>query len=173
MSISLYDISVANYLQVLRAVAGVLDKGKVFCEEQGIALDDMVETRLIEDMSPFRFQVISTAHHSMGTLKAMESGEFTPPSGYGELDYAGCQALIQEAIAYAERLDEATVAGYEGKQITFKIGGNELPFTVVNFVNTFSLPNFFFHATTTYDLLRMKGAPLGKMDFIGQLKMGV
>ena len=55
----------------------------------------------------------------------------------------------------------------------FKIGGNELPFTNENFVQSFSLPNFYFHATTAYDILRMKGVPIGKLDFLGAMKMGV
>lgn len=173
MSLSLYDVSVASYLQVLHATAGVLEKGKAHCEEAGTDMEDVVESRLIEDMNPFRFQVISVAHHSMGTLKAMASGEFAPPSGYGEPDYAGCQALVQEAIAYAEGLDRDEVNGYESGTITFKLGGNELPFSVANFVNSFSLPNFYFHAATTYDILRMKGVPLGKRDFLGNLRMGV
>ena len=54
----------------------------------------------------------------------------------------------------------------DGK-LLFKIGGNELPFTNVNFALSFSLPNFYFHATTAYDILRSKGVPLGKMDFLG------
>ena len=54
----------------------------------------------------------------------------------------------------------------------FKIGGNEIPFTTENFVMSFSLPNFYFHATTAYDLLRQKGVPIGKMNFLGPMRMG-
>jgi len=56
--------------------------------------------------------------------------------------------------------------------MVFRLGKNELPFTNQNFVLSFSLPNFYFHATTTYDILRSLGAPLGKMQFMGQMKMG-
>jgi len=58
------------------------------------------------------------------------------------------------------------------KSMVFKLGKNELPFTNQNFLLSFSLPNFYFHATTTYDILRMLGVPLGKMDFLGQIKVG-
>ena len=65
------------------------------------------------------------------------------------------------------------VNGLAGRKLVFKLGGNEIPFTAENFVLSFSLPNFYFHATTAYDILRSKGVPLGKRDFIGKLKMGV
>lgn len=173
MALSFYDITVPNYLQILNAVSGVLEKGKAHCEENGISLDDIVATRLIDDMNPFQFQVISVVHHSEGAMKGYESGEFAPPNGYGEPDYAGLQSLVQGAIDYVSSKDEATVNGWEGGQVTFKLGGNELPFTTENFAQTFSMPNFYFHAATTYGILRMKGVPLGKRDFLGAMRMGV
>ena len=87
MSVSLFDVSAASYLQVLNAVAGCLEKGKTHFADQGTDLGEIVDFRLIEDMNPFQFQVISVAHHSMGALKALSSGEFAPPAGYGKPDY--------------------------------------------------------------------------------------
>lgn len=173
MSISLYDATVTNYLQTLNSTAAVLDKGKIFCEENGIDLSTIVETRLIEDMSPFQFQVISVVHHSLGALKGLEAGEFAPPAGYGDLDYAGLQDLVSEAILQVGSFDAETVSGWAGKTLTFKLGSNEIPFTAENYVLSFSLPNLYFHATTTYDVLRMKGVPLGKRDYLGAMRMGV
>ena len=172
MSISLFDISVATYLQVLGGVEGFLEKGKKHCEENDIDLEEIVETRLYPDMNPFRFQVISVAHHSMGAIKGVEASQFSPPSGYGEPDYAGLQNLVSEAKATVESFDRETMAGLEGGKVIFLLGDNKLPFTTENFVMTFSLPNLFFHATTAYDILRMKGVPLGKRDFLGQMRMG-
>ena len=80
MAISLYDISVANYLQILGAISGVLDKGKAHAEANGIDLSELVDTRLIEDMAPLRFQMISTAHHSLGAINGIKAGVFTPPA---------------------------------------------------------------------------------------------
>jgi uncharacterized protein len=173
MSISLFDATVTNYLQVLNSTAGVLEKGKSFCEDNDIDLSAIVETRLIEDMSPFRFQVISVVHHSLGALKGLDSGEFAPPAGYGDPDYAGLQALVNQAISQVASFDAALVNGWAGKTLTFKLGSNEIPFTAENYVLSFSLPNFYFHATTTYDILRMKGVSLGKRDYIGAMRMGV
>ena len=172
MPVSLYDVSVASYLQGLNAVAGVLEKGRGHCEENGIDLADIVSMQLIGDMLPFQFQVISVVHHSAGALRGLAAGEFAPPAGYGEPDYEGLQALIQEAIATVESFDRETVEAFVGKPLVFKLGGHELPFTGEHFVASFSLPNFHFHATTTYDMLRMKGVPLGKRDYMGAMRMG-
>ena len=73
MAISLYDISVASFLQTLGGVAGFLDKGLSHCETAGIDLNELVETRLRPDMLPFRFQVIAVAHHSLGAIEGVTS----------------------------------------------------------------------------------------------------
>ncbi len=172
MSISFYDLSVVSFLQVLDAVDGFLEKGRTHLTENGIDLQEVVETRLYEDMLPFQFQVISVAHHSMGSIRGVEAGEFSPPAGYGEPDYAGLQDLIRQAKAAVESYSRDQIESFEGKTVIFKLGGNELPFTAENFVMSFSLPNFYFHAATAYDILRMKGVPVGKRDFMGQLRMG-
>ena len=170
MAFSLFDATVKNFAQVLGATEGVLAKGRQHAEEHGKNLDDIVESKLIDDMLPFRFQVVSTAHHSMGALNAAVSGEFSPPSPKDE-DYAALEQLIKDARAAVEGYSEDQVNGFVGNDIIFKIGGREIPFTAEDFLMSFSLPNFYFHATTTYDLLRQGGAPLGKMDFLGRMRM--
>ena len=170
MSLSLYDIAIPTYTQILKATAGVLDTGRKFCEGNGIALDEVVETRLADDMWPFRNQVISTAHHAAGCIDGVLSGTFKPPV-VTELDYAGLEQLIADSIARIERVDAAELNARADGDMVFEIGGNQLPFRVTDFVLSFSFPNFYFHATTTYDILRMKGAPLGKRNFLGQMRM--
>ena len=171
MSVSLYDISVATYLQVLGAVEGFLEKGKAHCNENDIDLEEVVETRLYQDMNPFRFQVISVVHHSMASIRGVEAGLSSPPSGYGEPDYTGLQKLVSEAKTAVQSFDRKTVEGFEGGEVIFQLGDNKLPFTAENFVMSFSLPNLFFHAATAYDILRLKGVPLGKRDFLGRMRM--
>ena len=80
MAISLYDATVRSYLQGLSAMGGFLAKGLAHCQSAGIGPDTLVETRLYEDMLPFRFQVQAAAHHSWGALQAMIKGEFAPPA---------------------------------------------------------------------------------------------
>lgn len=148
MAFSLYDATVANYLQILSAVGGFLEKSLTHFREKGIDPAKIVEARLAPDMLPFRFQIASVTHHSRGAMEAAKNGVFSPPSGKPDLD----NALV-------------------GHDVTFKLGDRALPFTAEGFLMSFSLPNFFFHATTAYDILRHNGAPLGKRDFIGRMKL--
>lgn len=171
MAIQLYDVSVTSFLQVLGAVAGFLDKGASHCEQKGIDLKEVVETRLYPDMLPFRFQVISVAHHSKGALDGVQAGEFGPPGAGSEPDYAALQKLVADTQASLKKLSREAVNAYEGKDVVFKIGDRSMPFTAEGFLMSFSLPNLHFHATTAYDILRMKGVPLGKRDYMGQLRM--
>ncbi|MDX1736126.1 MAG: DUF1993 domain-containing protein [Halioglobus sp.] len=171
MAISLYDLCVPSYLQVLDSVGQVMQKGEQYAQDNGVDLGDIVETRLREDMLPFHFQVVSVMHHSRGAIEGAEAGLFTPPPSL-ELDYAGLQALVGEAATALRARSPDEVNALEGKSMLFRAGDFELPFSAENFITSFSLPNFYFHATTTYAILRMAGVPLGKMDYLGQLRAG-
>jgi len=170
MAFSLYDASVANYLQILGAVGGVLDKGLAHFKEKGVDPAEVVETRLASDMLPLRFQIISVAHHSRGAMDAAKNGVFVPPSAK-DLDYAGLQALVADARNELTGLMPEAVNALVGRDVIFKLGDRSMPFTAEGFLMSFSLPNFFFHATTAYDILRHKGVPIGKRDFMGRLKL--
>ena len=172
MPISFHEVSVGSYLQALDGVAGVLDKGASHAAECGLDLQEVVMTRLRDDMMPLHFQVVSVAHHSWGAMQGLQQGSFSPPSFALDKDYAGLRALVAEAREGLAGLDEADVEALGEKSMVFKLGKNELPFTNRNFLLSFSLPNFYFHATTTYDILRMLGVPLGKADFLGRMKVG-
>jgi len=106
-------------------------------------------------------------------MQGLQKGSFSPPSFDLDKDYPGLRALVAEARDGLAGLDEAVVEALAEKSMVFRLGKNELPFTNQNFLLSFSLPNFYFHATTTYDILRMLGVPLGKRDFLGQMKMGI
>ena len=171
MTFSLYDATVANYLQILGAASGFLDKSLAHFKASGIDPAEIVETRLFPDMLPFRFQVVSLAHHSRGAMEAAKNGVFVPPSGKPDLDYAALQALVTDAQSELSALTPDAVNALLGREVTFKVGERSMPFTAEGFLMSFSLPNFFFHSTTAYDILRHKGAPLGKRDFIGRLNL--
>ena len=171
MSFSLYDASVANYLQILGAVSTFLDKSLEHFKEKGVDPAEIVETRLFPDMLPLRFQVVSLAHHSRGAMEAARNGVFVPPSAKPDLDYAGLQALVTEARNELAALTPDAVNALVGRDVAFKLGDRSLPFTAEGFLMSFSLPNFFFHSATAYDILRHKGAPLGKRDFMGRLNL--
>ncbi len=171
MSTPLYDLTVGSYVQIVEAATGVLQKGADYCTENDIALQDVVDSRLYPDMATFHFQVVCISHHSLGALNGIKAGVFTPPD-YPDSDYASLQTMTQETLEALKAMRAEDVNELTGGTLVFKLGGNEIPFTVENFVLSFSLPNFYFHATTAYDILRSKGVPLGKRDFLGALKMG-
>ena len=171
MSTSLYDISVATYLQTLGAVSRYLDKGLTFCAEKGIDTSEIVEFKLFADMLPFRFQIVSVAHHSLGAVDGLKSGMFAPPRQTEPLDYHGLQKLIGDAILGLQGVTPADINASEGREVVFRGRDRQVPFTAESFILSFSLPNFYFHATTAYDILRTKGVPLGKRDFMGNLRI--
>ena len=87
------------------------------------------------------------------------------------LDFAGLQKQVSEAREELQKLTPDEVNGLAGKDMVFQLRDNKLPFTAEGFLLSFSLPNFYFHATTAYDILRTNGVPLGKRDFMGRMKM--
>lgn len=172
MATSLYDLCVPSYLQTLSAVGGFLDKGLAHCKEKAVDAAQMVETRLFPDMLPLRFQIRSVVHHSVGALEGIQRGKFEPPKEPPTPpDYQALQAMVAEALQAMQKFTAETVNGLETKDLVFQLGERQLPFNAVGFVSSFSLPNFYFHATTAYDILRSKGVPLGKRDFLGRLRM--
>jgi hypothetical protein len=172
MSTSLYDASVGTFIQIVGAVDKFMAKGADHCEENGISLDEIVATTLRDDMLPFHFQIVCVAAHSTNAVKAVMSGEAGPPTGFDDTDYAGLQGYVANALTELQAVDAAALNDRSGQPVVFKMGANELPFSAENYMLSFSLPNFYFHATTAYDILRSKGVPIGKMDFLGQMRMG-
>jgi hypothetical protein len=171
MAISLYDLTVASYLQTLGGVSGFLERGLAHCRDNNIDPEEIVETRLYGDMLPFRFQVISVVHHSAGAIAGAKAGAFAPPSEARPLTYVELQGLVSEARAALGKETPAEIDALEGTDVIFQFRDFKMPFTAENFLMSFSLPNFYFHSTTAYDILRSKGVPLGKRDFMGQLRM--
>jgi uncharacterized protein len=171
VAFSLYDATVANYLQILGAVGGFLEKSLTHFREKGIDPTEIVEARLAPDMLPLRFQIVSVVHHSSGSIEAAMKGMFAPSLGKPDLDYAALQALVTDARNELSALTPEVVNALVGRDVTFKFRDRALPFTAEGFLMSFSLPNFFFHATTAYDILRHNGAPLGKRDFMGRMKL--
>ena len=173
MSLQLSETVIGTYQQILPNVLAYLEKGRAHYEEIGEDVNNAVDLRLIEDMQPLHFQLISVAHHSMNALVSAETGDAGAPDFSLALDYAGLTAHIQSALDAVNAADASAIDARADETVTFRMGKTELPFTAANFLLTFSLPNFYFHATTGYDLLRAKGVKLGKMDFLGKMRMGV
>ena len=173
MTSSLYDTCVPSYLQTLGALKGVLAKGEQYASENGIDVGEICGYRLRDDMAPFTFQVVSVWHHSKGAIEGLKKGEFTPPPKLGDLTYEQLQGLVQEAMDSLQAESRETIDALAQEPLTFKVGDSQIPFVASDFIQSFSLPNFYFHATTTYVALRELGVPLGKMDYLGQLRVNM
>jgi hypothetical protein len=167
---TLYDLSVGCYLQTLGAVAAYLDRGGDHFRDNNIDADEVVATRLFPDMLPFSFQIQSVCHHSLGAIEGVKAGVFGPPTSPA-VNYAELQALVADTRAKLKALRPDDINALNGKDVMFQIRDFKVPFTAENFILSFSLPNFHFHATTAYDILRTKGVPLGKRDYLGALRM--
>ncbi len=172
MAISLYDATVANYIQTVTAMTGVLDRGLTHCTDNGTDPNALVDVRLFPDMAPLRFQVVSIVHHSIEAIEGVEAGEFGPPTDQRPHDYAGLQGILADALAALKAISRERVEVLQGRPCAFKLGATQIPFTGENFLLSFSLPNFYFHCATAYDILRSQGVPLGKRDFMGPMRVG-
>jgi hypothetical protein len=171
VAVPLYDFSVGSFLQTLAGVSGFLDRGLAHITDNNLDPNEIVETRLCGDMLPFRFQIISVAHHSLGAIEGAKKGVFNPPGEMPPYDYAGLQNLVAEARDGLQKVAPAEVNALVGRDVEFRFRDFKMPFTAEGFLMSFSLPNFYFHATTAYDILRSKGVPLGKRDFMGPLRL--
>jgi hypothetical protein len=96
---------------------------------------------------------------------------FAPPGKTEPLDYPGLQKLMADTSDALQRLTREEVDALAGAHVDFQMRDRKVPFTAENFLLSFSLPNFYFHATTAYDILRSKAVPLGKRDFLGRLRI--
>jgi hypothetical protein len=167
MPISLYDAVVPSNLQILRAVDALLDKAEAFCAEQGRTASEMIDARLAPDMLPLGYQVKSCAAHSVGAIAGVRAGHFAPDLTPWPTDFAGLHAAIQGAIAELSALAPAEFEALGENDTLFAFGEMKLPFTGTNFLLSFAQPNFYFHATTAYAILRAQGVKVGKGDFMG------
>ena len=171
MTFSLYDAVVPSNTQILGAVDGLLGKAEAFCTEQGMAEAELIDARLAPDMLPFGYQVKSCAAHSVGAIEGTRSGSFSPDRSQWPTDFAGLHAVIRGATATLQAIDRAEFDALADVDTEFRMGELVMPFAGATFLLSFSQPNFYFPATTAYAILRAKGVKLGKIDFMGRLRI--
>lgn len=171
MAFSLYDATIPSYRQTLGAVAGLLATAEAYCAQQQIAPQEITEARLAEDMLPFAYQVKSTAVHSLGSIEGVRRGVFSPDTTPPPQTFAALTARIAETLKALETIQPAEVESFIGRDMRFEFREHRLEFTAESFLLSFSLPNFYFHASTAYDILRWRGARIGKRDFLGRLRL--
>ena len=164
MATELYDLTVPVFTRALKALSGLLDKAVEHAGEAGA--DALLSNRLIEDMHPLAKQV-QIACDSAKLCTARLSGAEAPVNEDTETTVAELKARIASTLAFLASVPRAAIDGQEGKDVVLKFPGGEWPFKGQGYVTGFALPNFFFHVTTAYGLLRQAGVPIGKRDFLG------
>ncbi len=167
---SLYRATVPAYQQILGAVAGLLETAESFCAEKKLAPEELIQARLAPDMLPFAYQVKSTAVHSLGALEGVRKGVFSPDMTKPPEDFGALKSRIVDTRQALEAISPAEVDGWLGRDMAFVFGDRRMDFVAEDFLLSFSQVNFYFHASTAYDILRWKGLPLGKRDFMGALR---
>jgi uncharacterized protein len=170
MTVSLYSATIPSYRQMLGAVSGLLRTAEAFCAEKGIEPPELIQARLAPDMLPFAYQVKSTAVHSLGAIEGVRKGVFSPDMTPPPETFAALAGRIAAALSALEAIDPAEVESFIGRDMRFEFGSRRVDFTAEDFLLSFSQPNFYFHAATTYAILRWKGVPIGKRDFMGRLR---
>jgi hypothetical protein len=173
MAFSLFDATIPNFLQGIGAVRGLVGKAEAFCAETGTAPEEIIGARLIDDMLPFAYQVKSVAVHSQGAIEGVRKGQFSPDMSEPPASFAAMIERLDAAKAALEAVGRDEVEQFIGRDMAFVLGERRMEFTAETFLMTFSTPNFFFHATTAYAILRGKGVTIGKRDFIGQIRLKV
>ncbi len=170
MSLSLYDASVTVYIRSLQNLAHFLDKAETFAAEEKVPLTTFTEASLGHGMAPFtrQIQFASDAAKSGGARLA---GVDAPSMPDTETTFPELKERIAKTIAFLETLNRADIDGHDDRQIVLTFPGRTMEFTGQSFLLTFSLPNFMFHVTTAYAILRSQGVPLGKMDFLAGAQM--
>ncbi|MEG3178151.1 DUF1993 domain-containing protein [Sphingomonas sp. RB3P16] len=166
MSTSLYDLTIPIFIRNLESLDAILAKGEAFATEQAIAESDLLDARLYEDMAPLVSQVQRVSDSAKGTAVRLGGIENVAMADE-EKTFADLHARIAKTIAFLKTVPRDAIDGKEEAKVTLQTPRQTFDFTGLGFVQTFALPNFYFHMTTAYGLLRMKGVPLGKLDYLG------
>jgi hypothetical protein len=164
----MYSDSVPVFQRQLGALGKVLDKAAAHFAARKVADPVLLQTRLYPDMLPLAKQVQIAADFAKST-PARLSGSDVPKYDDTETSLAELKARIDRTLAYVATFTPAQFEGSEDREITLQIAGSPMTFTGERFLLHFAMPNFYFHATTAYAILRHCGVEIGKRDFIGGL----
>ena len=171
MPISLHAAFVPSAIQILGTVDHLITKAESWCGETGCGQGEVIGGRIHDDMLPFSYQVKSVAAHTSGAIDGVRAGVFSPDLTPPPESFEDLRAAAAKARSTLEALSEEEVEGFIGQPMRFEFGDFSLPFTAENFLLSFSQPNYYFHAATAYNILRMKGVAVGKRDFMGALRL--
>lgn len=167
MSLTMYDASVSVFLHNLQQLSHLLDKGLAHATAQGIDPATLVNARLADDMRPLSFQIQSASDASKLAVVRL-TGVAAPAFPDTETTFEELQARITKTRDYLQSVPREAFVGAEERQFTMKAGSTEYNFVGQPYLLHFALPNFFFHVTTAYAILRHHGVAVEKRDFLGR-----
>lgn len=168
MPFTLYDAFVPTSRQILTGLGTLIDRGEAHAKEHGLDDAELIEARLAEDMWTLPWHVRSCWLHGAQTLEQLPGGEFSPDFTDIPASWDAMRTMVADAKARLDRATPEALDGFAGSTVGFVLGGKRLmELTGADMLLRFNQPNFYFHATTFYDILRMKGVKLGKRDFLG------
>ena len=168
MSLSMYQSSVPIFISMLMNLKGLLEKAATYCESKKIDPSVLPANCLFPDMFPLSRQVQIATDHAKGCVARL-SGLEPPAYEDNEKTLADLITRVQKTIDYVNTFKPAQIDGSEERNIELKIGSHELKFIGHVYLLKFVLPNFYFHVTTAYNILRHNGVELGKGDFLNNL----
>jgi hypothetical protein len=168
MPLSMYQASAPVFVKMLNNLAAILEKAEAFAKERKIEEGVMLDWRFAPDMFPLTRQVQIATDFAKGTMARLAGAE-VPKYADEEASFDGLKERIAKTVSFVQTFKPADIDGSETRDITLTAGGRELHFKGRPYLLHFALPNFYFHITTAYGLLRACGVGLGKMDFIGAI----
>ena len=166
MSFTLYEATIPPMIHFFGSLSKILDKAVQQAKERDMPLSELLEARLAPDMHPFPRQIqIASDIAKLGAARL--TGVELPSFPDTESTFPELQERIRKTVDFLKSVPEEKFEGAEDRTVTLKFPSGEMNFPGRVFVNNFVLPNFYFHVTTAYDLLRHKGITIGKMDYMG------
>ncbi|MFI4969796.1 MAG: DUF1993 family protein [Lysobacterales bacterium] len=168
MSLSMYEASVPVFHRALTNLAAILHKAATHAQAKKFDPVVLVNARLAPDMLPLSRQIQIASDHARGAAARL-AGLERPPVPDNEMTLDDLQARIASTIAYLDTLKPAQIDGSEQREITLPLRTGEIKLKGQPYLLYFAFPNFWFHVTTAYAILRHNGVDIGKQDFIGSL----
>ncbi len=167
MSLSMYDASVPVFRQILTSLGEILGKAEIHAGERKIDPNALLQARLFPDMFALTRQIQIAADFAKGACARL-AGVEVPKYEDTEQSFADLRARLEKTIAFIDSLPRAQIVGSEAREVQTSAGPKSKTFTGQVYLTQYALPQFFFHATTAYAILRHNGVEVGKRDFMGK-----
>lgn len=168
MAFTIYDATIPVFRQTLNSLLGILDKAEAHAAEKGIDVSDLLNATLAPDMFNCIRQVQIATDHAKGCAARL-AGIDIPRFDDTEKTIGELRDRIRKTLDFIASVTPEQCAGAESREIKLVFPWATYEFTGQRYVTYWALPNYFFHVTTAYDILRHKGVPVGKSDFLGAL----